>query len=304
MVVWLLNRVADLLIALMLVAVVLWFLLTQPVLPSSDVAVVDLGLKKPQLEQGLRELMALKPGETDQLQVTVTHVKKQLEAFGPVEVVDRGDDLRIMRIRLGKYAGRRMFVGVHAVVTDKPLLETSETVLSFVTLAKLLAQPQDKQVQLDLNIFFHRHSVLADNLVTAGVFHADQLSQIMKPQDIALILAPGLRMPGAMYKSPQWQYFEYLLPSREKDLAIFSRLRDVAKVREVKAAFSQAGLGSVGSISVPAGFPDMLPSPLNLYWERDLPVFMVEPGILYRDRDFSGHMAFIAAFYHFLTAAE
>ena len=306
MVEWMLSRAVDLLIALLLMAVVLWFALTQPVFSSfSEQTSPDLSLDRKVIETRLREVMALPAAPVDaktRFSAATDYLRGRLAKVGSVEQLERGDGLRILRIKVGKGFKRRAFVGMHYIVTEKPILEVAETATSLIELATALSEAESVAMQLDLTIFVHQVDVLAQGLTDASIFHVDQIIQQAKKDDFGVLFAPGLRLPDAVFASSQWQYFDYLLPSSLDGLSVFGRFKDALRLRALKSKFHQAGLSSVNSLNIPVSFPGIGASPLKYYWDENLSVFLVRPDILINDKDFRGHANFISAWFGVLKS--
>ncbi|MEZ5447765.1 MAG: hypothetical protein R3E89_01600 [Thiolinea sp.] len=95
----------------------------------------------------------------------------------------------------------------------------------------------------------------------ASFYHVDQMSQQWTDGNLALLFAPGLRVPDAVYASDQWHYFRYLLPSSASAISLFGRLKDVGHLRSLKAELGSVGMGNVNSLNIPVSFPGMRDSP-------------------------------------------
>ncbi len=304
MVDWVLSRALDMLLALLLVALVLWFMLTQPVFSRAEDTPPALRLDRTVLEAHLREVMAVPVGAGDdqaRLLATTNYLRKRLAGVDSVEQLERGAHLRILRLKAGKQFKRRAFIGLHYVVTEKPILEAAEIATSLTELAYAVAAAESVHTQLDLTIFVHQAQGLEQGLADASIFHVDQVARQLKEGDFGVIFAPGLRVPDAVYATDQWRYFDYLLPETQDGLSVFGRLKDVLQIRMLKARFQQLGIANVHSLNIPVSFPGISDSPLKYYWDRDLPMVLMRPDVLINDKDFYGHAGFISAWYALLS---
>ncbi len=302
---WMLSRIADVLLALLVMTVLLWYVLTQPVFSwsSNANAAPQLALDRYTLELGLRELLAIPTTYADEqarFNATSDYLFGQLSAAGSVEQLDRGEGQRILRIRAGKKAKKKIFVALHYVVTDKPLLESAETAISLIELAKVLNQEEQVGTQLNLSIFLHHTQQLAQSLLDVSVYNAEQLALMQAEDSLVLVFMPGLRLPEAAYASEQWRYFNVLIPSEHNQLSLFGRMNDVERIRDLKRALHGAGLADVDSLSIPASFPDMQPSPMKVYWDRGFHALLLRPTILFNDKNYYGHIKFISSWYNLL----
>ncbi|MEZ5447764.1 MAG: hypothetical protein R3E89_01595 [Thiolinea sp.] len=122
---------------------------------SGDVPSLELDRKV--LETRLREALALAQSTDDAQQrfdKTAEYLKQRMIEAGSVDEVNRGEGLRILHLRVGTSFQRRAFVGLHYVVTPKPILEVAETTTSLLEIAKSLALAGDVETQLDSDGIF------------------------------------------------------------------------------------------------------------------------------------------------------
>ncbi|HMT91827.1 hypothetical protein [uncultured Thiothrix sp.] len=299
MVKWIISRVTDLLIALILMTLILVVLLTQPLFIWSRPTAPQIEIERSALEQELRAFLAI-PSAYDaekRFEGTSQELIKRLSAAGAVEQNDRTDGQKVLRLRVGNPDAKKLYVVLHYVVTEKPILEMAETTLSLIELAKAVSKDEDTTaLQLNLMIFLHRPEQLEKSLYQVSLSHADQLVQGKVSTDAPIfIFMPGLRLPEAAYLSEQWRYFSLLMPGGENDLALYGRLNDVFLLRKLKAGLYQAGLSGLDSISIPVNFPNTRPAPLKAYWDNRLAVMLVRPNILLHDKNYAGHVRFISA---------
>lgn len=303
---WIISRVTDLLIALIVMTMILVGLLTQPLLIWSQTNKAQLPIERSFLEQELRALLAI-PSAYDtpkRFEGTAKELEKRLSALGAIEQNDRTDGQKVLRLRVGNPDAKKLYIVLHYVVTEKPILELAETTLSLIELAKAVSKDEDNTaLQLNLTIFLHRPEQLEQSLYQVSLSHADQLlqGQVTAAAPI-LVFMPGLRLPEAAYVSEQWRYFGLLTPSNDSNLAVYGRLNDVRLLRSVKNALYTAGLDNLRSLSIPVNFPNTKPSPLKTYWDNNLAAMLVRPNILLHDKNYAGHVRFISALHTLVKA--
>lgn len=298
MVKWIISRVTDLLIALLIMTAILVGLLTQPSFTWSQSGAPMLPIDRSALEQELRALLAI-PAAYDapsRFEGTAQELAKRLADIGPLEQNDRTDGQKVLRLRVGNPNAKKLYIVLHYVVTEKPILELAETTMSMIELAKAVSKDEDTTaLQLNLTIFLHHPQQLEKSLYQVSFSHADQLLQGNAGADPILVFMPGLRLPDAAYISEQWRYFDLLMPGSENNLAIFSRLNDAFLLRNLKKAFYKSGLDDIHSISIPVSFPNTKPSPLKTYWDNHLAAMLLRPNILLHDKNYEGHVRFISS---------
>lgn len=299
MVKWIISRVTDLLIALILMTLILVVLLTQPLFIWSRPTVPQVEIERSALEQELRAFLAI-PSVYDaekRFEGTSQELIKRLSAAGAVEQNNRTDGQKVLRLRVGNPDAKKLYLVLHYVVTEKPILEMAETTLSLIELAKAVSKDEDTTaLQLNLTIFLHRTEQLEKSLYQVSLSHADQLVQGKASTEAPIfVFMPGLRLPDAAYLSEQWRYFSLLMPGGENDLALYGRLNDVFLLRKLKASLYQVGLSDLDSISIPVNFPNTRPAPLKAYWDNRLAALLIRPNILLHDKNYAGHVRFISA---------
>ncbi|CAA6807082.1 MAG: Unknown protein [uncultured Thiotrichaceae bacterium] len=303
MVEWILNRVGDVLLALLIMVITIWCLLTQPVLSFSSGNSPELGMDPELLGSRILEMASVAETQADQqsrFDATAAYLSENLSNAGVVDVADRGENLHIIHLQMGSQKKRKLFIGMHYVVTANQIPEIIRTAVSLVELTNLLAAQDQMNMQLDLTIFLHKddeRSQLYETLSDASVYHVDQLTLKRKADDIGLLFTPGLRIPDAVYATEQWRYFDLLLPSTRTELSIFGRLRDVWQLRYLKVGLNSQGMSSVNSLSIPVNFPGASDSPLKFYWERDLPVMLVRSNALKIKNSYDSYSKFISALF-------
>ncbi|HPE59719.1 MAG: hypothetical protein KDI15_11255 [Thiothrix sp.] len=299
MVRWALSRISDLLLALLLAALVLWFLLTQPVFPRSADALL-LPLQPETLEADLKHLMSIHDNDPDdqvRLKAILDYLYLALSGTGVVDIVERGNGQKLLNVKVGKDSSRKLFVVFHYVVTEKPMLEAAELASSLIALCRSLMAEDGAEMQLNLSIFIHPYQGLSAGLLNASLYHAESIQARFGEGDWLLVFAPGFRLPDALYASEQWKYFSLLQPRSSDELALFGRMADTLRLRQLKVALGKAGIRDTESLNIPTSFGDISESALKIYWDRQLPAILTRPDILVHDKNFDGHIRFVSALY-------
>lgn len=306
MVEWMLSRAGDILLALLVMVITIWCVLTQPVLSFSSGSPPELGVDPELLGNRIVEMASIAETQADQqsrFDAMAAYFSENLGNAGVVDVADRGENLHIIHVQMGSKKKRKLFIGMHYVVTPVQIPEVIRTAGSLVELTNLLTAQDKTGMQLDLTIFLHKsdeRNQLYQTLSDASIYHVDQLTLRRKADDIGLLFTPGLRIPDAVYATEQWRYFDLLLPSTRTELSIFGRLRDVWQLRYLKAGLKAQGMSSVNSLNIPVNFPGASDSPLKFYWERDLPVMLVRSNTLKIENSYESYSNFIAALFGFI----
>lgn len=334
---WMTSRLADVLLAFLVIVVLLWAVLTQPVWfwgeqkPLLQVNELEFELQVRELiQQGLPEqLQGQVAGQAqeqmqDGVQTPVSasapkslaarqqhlaeYIKQQLPNADRVSLVEHSEYLRSLRFNLGAGGDDaekpRLVIVNHHVLTDRPAPEVAQTTVSLINMAHLLAEDKLMTYQVEVWLFLHTLEHLQDTLLRASRYHVDQLDVQdfgrSKQKDIVGVITPGLRVPDALYQSEQWGFLDFVKPSLEDDVALFGRIEDVLTMRDLKRVFHEAGIDSVGSLSIPAGFPALDDSPLQAYWGSGFSTFLMKPNVLNTATDYSGATRLMSVFYYWV----
>lgn len=330
---WMTSRLADVLLAFLVIVLLLLAVLTQPVWfwgeqkPLLQVNGLEFELQVRELiQQGLPEQLQGQAQEQGQGEVQTPvatsvpkglaarqqhlaeYIKKQLPNADRVRLVEHSEYLRSLRFNLGAGGDGaekpRLVIVSHHVLTDTPAPEVAQTTVSLINMAHLLAEDKLMTYQVEVWVFLHTLEHLQDTLLRASRYHVDQLDiqdfGRSKQKDIVGVITPGLRVPDALYQSEQWGFLDFVKPSLDDDVALFGRIEDVLAVRELKRIFHEAGVESVGSLSIPAGFPALDDSPLQAYWGSGFSTFLMKPNMLNTTTDYSGATRLMSFFYYWM----
>lgn len=323
---WMVSRLADVLLAFFVIVLLLWAMLTQPVLSTGDAQPL-LQMNALEFELQVREL--IQQGQPEQEQQTdaelptgvagvsarqqrlAGYIKQQLPDAERVSLVEHSEHLRSLRFSMGAAGDDaqkpRLVLVNHHVLTDRPAPEVAQTTVSLINLAHVLANDKTLIYRIEVWLFLHTLEHLQETLRHASRYHVDQLdiqafgrSGWTKQGDAVAVITPGLRVPEALYQSEQWGFLDFVKPSLEDDVALFGRIEDALTMRKLKRVFYEAGIGSVGSLNIPAGFPALDDSPLQAYWGNGYSTFLMKPNILNTATDYAGAARLMSVFYHWV----
>lgn len=313
---WMVSRLADVLLAFFVIVLLVWAVLTQPVWPWGDEKPL-LQVNELEFELQVRELIQqgqAVQGNADDVpldsaarqQQLAAYIKQQLPDAERVSLVEHSEHLRSVRFSVGAGGDDakkpRLVMVNHHVLTDRPAPEVAQTTVSLINLAHALSEDKTMTYRVEVWLFLHTLEHLQETLLSASRYHVDQLDlqdfgKHAKQNDVIGVMTPGLRVPEALYQSEQWGFFDFVKPSLGDDVALFGRIEDVLTMRKLKRVFRESGIASVGSLSVPAGFPTLEGSPLQVYWGKGFSTFLMKPNVLNTATDYSGATRLMSVFY-------
>ncbi|PID49619.1 MAG: hypothetical protein CR991_06260 [Proteobacteria bacterium] len=296
---WMFRRATDILLALIVMVVLLWYILTQPVFSFSLGASALDNIEKQAFVQSRQELLSIYASTdnvSDIFDATSDFLFDRLSKLGVAEQLDRGGGQRVIKMSLGTASENKLLITLHYVVLDHPLTEPLTATTALLELASQLSTKKETALQLELSIFLHRADDLLDSLINASLYQVEQMEQYNPETSTILLLMPGMNTPYAAYMGGQWRYLNLLMPSSRSELALYGRLDDTKSLRKLKKALNQQGLNSIASLSIPVHLPGVQPSPLKQYWDRGLPAFLMQTHMLLHDQDYRQHARFVKAF--------
>lgn len=296
---WMVSRVTDLLIALIIMTLLIWAVLKQPTF-SWGVKHAPIALSADQLNTGVKAIMALSDETLDvptRLKTANHYFVEQLSSVGEVVPIERGTDgtQYALKLNIAGTSDEKLVVVLHHVVTDKPVLELAETTQGIIEWAKSLGKTK-AALSVELMIFLHSVQDLPQGLINASLYQAEVLNAVAdKDKTLVLVFIPGMAAPEVAYAGGYSRFFSNLMPKAEADLALFGRLEDISELRTLKKAIQQNGLEDVDSINIPVHFAKLPPSVLKSYWDKHIPAILVRPGILIKQPVHPNHITFVSA---------
>lgn len=294
---WIISRVTDLLIALLIMTLLIWFVLKQPTF-SWGVKPAPIALSTEAVDQGVKALLDLSKGADDAARLSASrdYFTEQLSTVGAVEPIERGtDDTQYaLKLNIAGTSNQTLVVVLHHVVTQKPMPELAETTQGILAWIKSLVGSKPA-LNVQVMVFLHTVQDLPQGLVNASTFQADQLSSMDKEKTLVLVFVPGMASPELAYVGGYSRFFANLMPSKDADLALFGRFEDIQPLRHLKYAIKQNGLSNVESLNIPVHFSKLPPSVLKSYWDKYITAILVRPNILTKQPPYQGHATFAAA---------
>lgn len=290
MVTWIGRRAAEMLIALLIIALAAWCIVKQPfAIPKQQHTLLPLESK--QLEANLQELLTIRQ-EATPVESTIGKVAgflgKQLSDVAQFESTMSSPGLYRLSLKFGKLnkANHRALV-VHHVVAEKPSGRGVKALVALVALAKQMQALSSMPYSAEVVIFLHSSERLVLTLKEAAKQHAESL-KARKIKANVLVWAPSILLPDVFEQSSRWKFVAFALPDENSTVALYSRIVDFAWLRQLKANFKAAHTDDVQSLSVLYTFPKVQRFPLNAYWEQKIPAVLLRTDYVGSQSDYVG----------------
>ena len=274
-------RLLDWLIATLIVCLLLWFFITQPLLPitnSSDLPEVS--------ETNLRNhLTNLKNIESTRQVSKATSLtaddyifnyfsrlgKPTLQGFSTVT-----GRFNNVRLRIGPNTKERMVIGVRYLSAPGAIKRhVNNSGLSvMLETARLFSQQVD---QLPISVEFVAYGDSnADTAGAGSLYHATALHDAKIPVRIVLELqSVGYYRKVSDSQKYPFSFMTVLYPDKGDFIALSSRLVDFMELRSVKRSFSSVSGLSVESFSTPENVPVVSGIDHMNYWLNDYPAIQI-----------------------------
>lgn len=303
------RRTQELIVAFLIVAALIWGVITQPILPpASQSTLLRLDAQKLQANMlALGEFKGdLSEAEDNVIIKTADYVTQRLEGLGTIESKGYSAGLHQINLQIGKVkvdasnpeypiTHPRLVLVVHHVLSTVSAWEGAKSLAGLIELAQRLEQDTktNKNLALELVIFLHHANTLSDTIMAATEAHVEQLERDERKQDRVIVWMPGILLPDAYTSSSHWGFLAPAVPSDDSDVQLYSRLADYQWLREAKSMFRSADIAQVDSLTVLSSFPKVKRFPLNNYWEEDIMVLLIRTKLVGVNQDYADLMRFL-----------
>ena len=283
------------LLVIVLLLIVAWFWLTQPLLSRpqpNGVRTVD----PARLEAHVRKLSSdFSPrdiGHPENLDRAAAYIASELtQAGGSVSEQGyrvEGNSYRNVIARFGPEGGERIVVGAHYDAFG-PLPgadDNASGVAGLLELARLLGQ-QAPAMRVELVAFSTEEPPYFRTTGMGSSVHA----QALRKENVNVRAMLSLEMIGYFSDANSSQHFPVgilsaLYPSRGNFIGVVGRVSDGLLVRRIKGAMSGAAPLPVHSINAPSVIPGVDFSDQLSYWDAGYNAVMITDTAFYRNRNY------------------
>lgn len=303
------RRTQELIIAFLIVAVLIWGVITQPMTPPTSQSTL-LRLDAQKLQTNMLALGDFKgdlsEAEDNVIIKTADYLTQHLEGLGAIESKGYSAGLHQVNLQMGKVkvdasnadypiTHPRLILVVHHVLSTMPAWDGAKSLAGLIELAQRLEQDTktNKDLAVEVVIFLHHANTLSDTIMASTEAHVEQLERDERKQDRVIVWMPGILLPDAYTSSSHWGFLAPAVPSDDSDVQLYSRLADYAWLREVKRIFRAAAIDKVDSLTVLSSFPKVKRFPLNNYWEEDITVLLIRTKLVGVNQDYADLMRFL-----------
>lgn len=286
----LVAKLIDWLVAILIVCVLLWFFITQPIFPVQSAG----GLPQPNQTNlknhviNLRKLANSQQLMEDSLS-TDSYIFSYLSRIGkPTKQSFAGMSGRYNNISLliGSKAAKRIVIGVQYSPPKGNAKQpwNPSGIAALLETARVFGASKDKlPVAVEL-VAYATAGMVSNGTLDMGSFHH---AKALKKKRVDLLLMLALRSVG-YYRSDAYtqqypfSFMRMLYPDTADFISLSSRLEDFRTIRSVKQSFSRVPEMLVESVSAPEIFPLVGGADHENYWVHNFSALQVSDLLEYR----------------------
>lgn len=274
-------RLLDWLIAILVVCFLLWFFITQPLLPVTAASNLP-EVSETNLRNHLTNLQNIESTRQVSKSTSLSADdyifnyfsrlgKPSLQSFATA--TGRYNNVRLV---LGPNTKERIVIGVRYLANPNTIKRQANSSGLSVMLetARLFSQQSDK---LPISVEFVAYGDSNSDIVGAGSFHhASALSDAKIPVRVMLELQSiGYYRKVANSQKYPFSFMQLLYPDKGNFVALSSRLVDFSELRSVKSGFSSVPNLLVESFSTPENVPVVSGVDHVNYWLKNYPAIQI-----------------------------
>ncbi len=280
----LINTLVDWLIALFIVSILLWFMVTQPIFSFSQVdSVAEVDVKR--LERHVRILTgeyAPRTFESKQLNKAAKYIANEFIGLGRVEyqpITTLAGKYKNILLNLGADSDEVFVIGAHYDVEShsQATEDNASGISALIELARHLSRHEE---ELPLRVILVAYPLSANqpkHIKSMGSFvHAESLKKSGK--NVRLMVS--LDSVGVYNSEKQSQKYPYhfmtlFYPEQGNYINLTGRLTDVSELRQLKRSFKRVSRLPLYSQSVPQNLLGSKSLDHQNYWKMGYPAVLM-----------------------------
>ncbi|MEE9352324.1 MAG: M28 family peptidase [Thiotrichaceae bacterium] len=262
-------------------SLLLWFVLTEPLLPSFDASEFDVA-DVTNLQQHVISLTnSPRMAEFDNLRPPARYIHKQLKKYGKAQyqpfktaigtvnnvVIDFGPDTKDVLIIGAHYDSLEGMPGADG---------NASGVAGLIELARLLSTHEGLPIRVQLVAYALSEGQYFGTRDMGSFRHAQQLKQQRKNVVMMMSLdSIGYFSDQSGSQNYPYEFMKYFYPSAGDFIRITGRVQDVMAVRKVKKSFKKVDQLAVRSLNAPEIIASVGTSDNTSYWDQGFPAVLI-----------------------------
>ncbi len=285
------QKLIDWLIAFCVSILVLWFVITQPVIdPSKQTNNHAVDTKK--LKQHVQLLTGGYAPRTinyDNLNHTADYIYRQFSNVGLPEyqlINTISKQYKNVTLQLGPDTQELYVIGAHYDAEDDSI-DSEGNASGVATLIELARQLAENYQQLEIGVILVAYPLSlnqTDNMVNTGsFFHAQSLKKENRKIRLMVSLDSVGQKETDIGNQHPFKFMDYLYPKKDNAINLVGRLKDFSNIRELKKGFNNASPLNLMSHNLPESFNKSHSSDHINYWKQGYPAVLIS-DYLYADK--------------------
>ena len=275
------RKMIEWFVVLFAASLLLWFMLTQPVLPTFDAPEFDTA-DATQLQQHIVALThSPRMAEFDNLRPPARYIHKQLKRFGDAYYQPFKTAIGTVNnvlINFGPDTKNIIIVGAHYdSLEGMPGADGNASgVAGLIELARLLSVQKELPIRVQLVAYALSEGKYFGTRDMGSFRHAEQLKQQRKQVIVMMSLdSIGYFSDQAGSQNYPYEFMRHFYPSKGDFIRITGRVQDALAVRKVKKSFKKVGTLDVRSLNAPEIISSVGISDNTSYWEQGFPAVLI-----------------------------
>jgi hypothetical protein len=278
------GRLSDWLLVLIGVNVIIWFVMTSPMLPTleamqNSVPVSQDGLKQHVVE--LSQTYSPRMAEFENLRPPAGYIRKQFAQYGKVKYQFFKTGVGTFRnvvASFGPDSKDILVIGAHYDSHDGlPGADGNASgVAGLIELARMLSVQKNLPMKIELVAYALAEGAYFGTKDMGSFYHAESLKKAGRNVKLMISLdGIGYFDKESGSQKYPYKFMRFFYPGSGDFIRITGRLQDVFTVRKVKKSFSKVDNLEVRSLNAPEVFPSVGRSDHRNYWLQGYPAVMV-----------------------------
>ncbi len=286
------QKLIDWLVAFCASMLILWFVITQPVLNHSVKEAPQI-VDTQRLKQHVKLLTGGYAPRTinyDNLNSAADYIYRQFLTVGIPEYQSINTitkQYKNVSLQIGPDTQELYVIGAHYDAEDDSI-DTEGNASGIATLIELARHLAENYQKLDIGVILIAYPLSmnqTDNEVNTGsYFHAQSLKKANKKIRLMVSLdSVGQRKTETSNKHP-YKFMDFLYPKKENEMNVVGRFKDFANIRELKKEFNNSSVLSLKTHNLPESFNKSHSSDHINYWKQGFPAVLISDHV-YSDKN-------------------
>ena len=275
------RKITEWFVVLFVASLLIWFVLTQPTLPSLNASEFEVADASNLQQHVLALTNAPRMAEFDNLRPPARYIHKRLKEYGKARYQPFKTAIGTVNnviIDFGPDTKNVLVVGAHYDSLDgMPGADGNASgVAGLIELARLLSKQDDLPIRIQLVAYALSEGQYFGTRDMGSFRHAERL----KTHGKKVVMMMSLDSIGYFSEQSNSQHYPYefmrhFYPSKGDFIRITGRVQDVLAVRKIKKSFKKVEDLAVRSLNAPEIIASVSSSDNTSYWDQGYPAVLI-----------------------------